>query len=97
MSALGHNNKGELIFLSLAGEPNKHPESRLGDVVDVLWKLKASNAILLGASGDVQQFIRLSDQEEAWLIAKSRAGSGMAKMFPEGRPLSNAIIVEEKD
>lgn len=92
MSAAGITINGDFIFISLVGDPDKGNEPNLQDM---LRDLSATQAILLGVSGDVQQYVRLGENEESWLIARARAGSTMAKMFPEARPLSNAIIVED--
>ena len=78
----------------MAGSPENENELIVSDITDVLIKLGAVDAILGGLSGDVQQYIRLSDSKEYWLTAKPGITSSMAKMFPEGRPLSNAIIIE---
>jgi len=94
MTAFGRNAKGGIILVSMAGSPENENELIVSDITDVLIKLGAVDAILGGLSGDVQQYIRLSDSKEYWLTAKPGITSSMAKMFPEGRPLSNAIIIE---
>lgn len=94
LAAIGHNERGHLIFVALAGDPEAGTYCKAADVVDVLWRLKVVNAILLGASADVQQFVRLPDGQGALMVAQPRTGSSMAKMFPGGRPLSSAILVK---
>ncbi|MFC1637761.1 hypothetical protein ACFL1W_01940 [Candidatus Margulisiibacteriota bacterium] len=98
MSAAGFTINGDFIFISLAGNPDKRNESNLQDLVGQLRLFHTTHAILLGVSGDVQQYVRQGQNKESWLIARARADSGMPdKMFPDARPLSNAIIVEERN
>jgi len=96
MSAAGVTINGTLIFLSLAGNPDKGNECNLSDIVSLLKRFSTTHAILLGISGDVQQYVRLGKNDHSWLIARARAGSSMTRMFPDARPQSNAIIVEER-
>jgi hypothetical protein len=95
MSAAGITINGDYIFISLVGNPDKGNEPNLPDLVDQLRLFETTHAILLGVSGDVQQYVRRGQNKESWLIARARAKSTMAKMFPDARPQSNAIIVEE--
>lgn len=94
MTAVGLVSKGEVVFVTLAGDPSKNNEILLSDMTNALLELGASEAILLGMSGDVQQYIRMPGGKDHWLVAKPRLQSSMAQMFPGGRPLSSAIIVE---
>jgi len=94
MTAVGRVANGNIVFISLAGNPSKHNEILVSDLTDALLELGASEAIMLGLSGDVQQYIRMPKGKNHWLIARPRMGSSMEFVFPGGRPLSSAILVE---
>ncbi|MFC1511420.1 phosphodiester glycosidase family protein [Candidatus Margulisiibacteriota bacterium] len=94
MSAVGCTRNGQIILVSLAGNPDLQNEIRLKDMVAVLKKLKAHNAILLGESGEVQQFVLTDKRQSLWVTARARSDSSMVNMFPDGRPRSSAILVE---
>jgi Phosphodiester glycosidase len=94
MSAVGADERGNLIFVSLAGKPELENECLLGDIANLLWELRAVDAILLGVSGDTQQYVRITE-DDPWLAARSRKGSSMAQMFHGDRPLANAIIFQD--
>jgi hypothetical protein len=97
MSAVGCRANGKLIFLSVAGNPAQQPECLIEDLVEALWYLGAADAVLLGISGDVQQYICYASSQGELLVAQARRGSSMPRnLFPYGRPLSSAIIVEAK-
>lgn len=93
ITAVGANVRGDLIFISLAGNPELSNECLIDDIVNLFLRLNARDALLLGVSADVQQYIQLID-EDLLLAAKPRLCSSMAKQFPNGRPLANAILAE---
>jgi hypothetical protein len=96
-SAVGiveQNGRKMLVFVALKGDPKKDNECLVADLVDVLLKLKVSEAMLLGVSGDVQQFVQHPDPKNAWLIARPRPGSSLA--LQGDRPLAIAIVATKK-
>ena len=92
MSAVAKIDDNKLMFVSFAGDPGQYPEPRLDDLVKVLKQFDVTDALLLGMSGDVQQFVM--DDNNPFLIAKPRTGSSKGKMnWENGRPIQTAIIV----
>jgi hypothetical protein len=69
-SLLGKDTQGRLVFLTMAGDPAKG-EAMLEDMVAAARKFDLVDAILLGTSGDAQQFV----QGHTTIVAKSRVGS----------------------
>jgi predicted dehydrogenase/MoaA/NifB/PqqE/SkfB family radical SAM enzyme/guanylate kinase len=91
MSAIGIAGDGTIIQVSLAGKPDKEiGEALVSDVVDILKYHNVVDAILLGTSQDVQQYIA---GQESILISKPRKDSLTGQYYDTigGRPLSTII------
>lgn len=91
-TALGCDNEGNLIYLALAGEPNKQPEIRIREVAEVAAFLGVKDAIQLGGGVDVQ--VDLKGREI--LIAKPDSHSDTARWFPDGRPVATIFTALAK-
>jgi len=90
MSAAGANTRGDLIFVSLAGDPKLGNECLLDDVANLLWEFQTVNAILLGVGDETQQYVRSpanassdAPPDDPWLVSQTEL------------PLANAIVVQE--
>ena len=88
MSAVGINNADELIFAALKGDPDKAPEMIISEMAEGMRLLETRDAILLGTSADVQQFIL--GQKPRYLIANPQPSSTTGKFY-KVRPLSSII------
>ncbi|MDD4178456.1 MAG: hypothetical protein PHH14_00180 [Candidatus Margulisbacteria bacterium] len=96
IAAVGLDIRGDFIFLAMAGDPKEALECSPKDITDILMQLQTREAILLGLSADVQQYIKYPNGQKSWLVGKPRPGSSMETAFPQGRPISNAILVKDK-
>ena len=85
-SAIGRTAEGRLIFLALAGNPDKGvQEVTIGEVARAMIKLGAVEAVLLGGSMDVQQWVA-GDGTQPGIEAKHRNPP-----HDSGRPLNVAL------
>jgi hypothetical protein len=88
-SVLGITRGGEILQVSIAGDPQKLKEATLSDAAQILKSLGAEDAMVLGTSQDVQQYVRGTHLVEA----NARTGSDTGEHFKKqaGRPLSTII------
>jgi len=91
--AVGRNTRGEVVFLHFVGrEAGK--EVYVWELAQAMRELGVVDAILLGGSGDVQQWMR-GDGATPRLIAPERAKVTPQEGVPV-RKLGQAILVREK-
>ncbi|MBU0547925.1 MAG: hypothetical protein KKH57_04110, partial [Candidatus Omnitrophica bacterium] len=86
-SLFGKENHGNLIQVSMRGYPQERPEMRLEDIRKIIHKFGLSDAILLGTSADVQQYVA----GEEVLCAQARRGSDTGA---QERPLGSIIYIK---
>jgi len=89
-SAIGIKEDGSIVMLSIAGDPGLYPnitEITISDLAEAMLGLDVKDAILLGGSGDVQQWVKDMDLIEA----RPGVHSTTKHMYP--RPLHAAILV----
>ena len=100
MSAIGYNKFGKLIRLTLVGDSDNKTkkEASILHLVYALKNLDVVDAVLLGTSGDVQEFYRTGPGGETEVVARAsaRKESIVQKRFPEGRPLGCCITIYQK-
>ncbi|MDO8535731.1 MAG: aldo/keto reductase, partial [Candidatus Omnitrophota bacterium] len=97
ISAIGYDKEGKLVRVALKGDPNneENKEITVDDLPRVLDKLGVVDAVLTGASADVQSYNSFVD--EKFVSAKPRAESKSAKVWPvRGRPLASRVCIYAK-
>jgi radical SAM protein with 4Fe4S-binding SPASM domain len=92
-AVLGKLNDGRILSLVLAGDPDDDSAVGLQHVMDVLEKLgNVSDAILLGTSTDVQQYVNGSGIIRA--LPSKNSSSGNFYEVRGGRTLSTILYIE---
>ncbi len=87
-SALGRTADDRLIFLSLVGEPQTGlRQATVGDMAQAMTKLGATEAVLLGGSMDVQQWV-VGDGEKPDVLGRHNNAPHDTE-----RPLNAALLV----
>ncbi|MBM3255254.1 MAG: hypothetical protein FJZ08_03040, partial [Candidatus Omnitrophica bacterium] len=91
-SAIGRDREGRIIQLSMVGNPEAQPELFLSEIAKIMQALGVIDAILLGTSVDVQQYVEGSTEE--LLKGRARRGSttGLEYEKAGGRQLGSMII-----
>jgi hypothetical protein len=90
-SFVGNNKKGHLVFVSMLGNPDRG-EAALKEIVEIAQYLHLRDAILLGTSADVQQYVA----GHSMIMSQPSQGGDTKSVSNEGRPLANILYVADK-
>jgi hypothetical protein len=93
LSALGLDKDGNLMFMSLAGDSDVAEEISVYELADAMMLAGAQEAVLMGGSVDIQQFLK-GDQPE-FVVGRPHKYSSTGRFFEEhgGRPLGAILYV----
>ena len=91
MSAVGKDSNGDIVFIHMAGDPDKQEEITFYELAEMMIHLGVVEAIALGTSADVNQYVK--NDKEPYLNGNPRRGSMSAIDYPNGRPLGAFIFI----